>query len=281
MEDLGINLLKALFGGDDKEWEVLLQTSYDWKEILKYEIIGELDINTLYELILKRAEDDLFIELEKLYNNTEDIEERKVIIGLLGEKVTKELLETKEKVDFDFNDNYYARFIVVIDSVNSIITMSVTEEERKLIEKYLTSKIEEINNILFDSKISTTLPVDKSGKTAVIRPLYCISRDAVNKWVKLNNLEFEKNNNILILGQKYEDKYFIFVLKVSKGIEFEYYWKLFMENGFSNKDFRKINLEKFKKEVDKTIKYIHKWNFTKDLIEDEFFQYFIKKLKKK
>ncbi len=46
-------------------------------------------------------------------------------------------------------------------------------------------------SILYDGKIAAPLP-EENG---VIRPLYCVSRTAVNKWVNLNNLTFDKKEN--------------------------------------------------------------------------------------
>ena len=50
---------------------------------------------------------------------------------------------------------------------------------------------EVLDGLLYGGVIKAPLPREKT----VIRPMYCISRNAVNKWVKLNELDFPLREN--------------------------------------------------------------------------------------
>ena len=56
----------------------------------------------------------------------------------------------------------------------------------------LTDVCEEVlEGLFYDGVIKAPLPCENE----LIRPLYCVSRNAVNKWTKLNSLEFSKRES--------------------------------------------------------------------------------------
>ncbi len=53
---------------------------------------------------------------------------------------------------------------------------------------------EVLEEMLFKSQIRGVLPKEK-GEKEIIRPMFCISRDDIKRWEKLNDLQFDCGNN--------------------------------------------------------------------------------------
>ncbi len=51
-----------------------------------------------------------------------------------------------------------------------------------------------LSGLFYGGEIKAPLPAEK-GETTAIRPMYCISRSAVEKWASFNNLIFNKTEN--------------------------------------------------------------------------------------
>ena len=118
-------ILISLFGGGTADWQDISKTNYDWEDIFDRAKIdfdmGNIDINTLYYIILEMA------------------------ISELGDKMQEYQGEKSEEFEQCSNDmfNY---FEIYTNCLDSHVTFVGSEELAEEIQEKLGEEIDQINH---------------------------------------------------------------------------------------------------------------------------------------